>query len=207
MRPLSYVRIAMHGAQAVRAAIAQEQWSTPRTARNYLESRTRRSLLDSPSEQLEVKIYTPLTFSLPSSDKNVPSLLDADVDVEMLYEDDSDSDSDSDSGDDDDLNALCANESILDVSIAEASVESQSIVTTSPSPDTSTTYTSPLAAVRLPSPIVMPSLPPVWPPRLPRLSSIPVYCLREYTKMELLGTPSLNQSCARGSLRGEAEGN
>lgn len=198
----------MHGSQAVRATLAQERWSQPQMTRTIPDSRqnqARRSLLEPTPEQLELEIYTPLTFSdsLPlSSDKDVPSaVLDRDGDVDMSFDLDSDSESDSDSDTGDDDDALSMNESILDVSLTEPLRDIPP--TPPPEADSSSAFSSltTCSTPSFPPPIMIPSLPPIWPPRFPRLSSIPVYCLREYPQMELLGTPSRNAPCARGTFR------
>lgn len=184
----------------MRATLAQEDWSSPRTTRNnFPESRgiqARWPSLEPPSEQLELEIYTPLTFC----DSSEKSLLDADVDVEMSFDLDSESesDSDSDTSDDGDIDGLGVNESILDVSFSQPSPDA---ALTSTADDPSTDFAPISAAPLLPPSILLPSLPPIWPPRLPRLSTIPVYSLREYPRMELLGTPSRNSPSARGVLR------
>lgn len=196
---LYFIRISLHGVPAVRATVAQED--RPRTpvghsTLKFKDGSARRSLLEPSSDELELKIYTPLTFTAPSppSEKEVESKFLAGDDIDMSFEldSDSDSDTDSDAGDDDDLDALSTHETIFEVS--------ETNVTGTPGSYSGGSLSSLVSTASIPPPIAIPCLPSIWPPRLPRLSHIPVYCLREYPTMDLMGTPAQNSLSARGLL-------
>lgn len=184
---------------------------------------TRRSpaiIVDASADEreLELEIITPVTYPQSpgeSFDKEDASISDAESDIDMSFDlDDDDDDSDDDDTDSDaedegdvDVDILGVHESILDVPPVVAEEPSghdtvsddrdaRSVLSSPPIPP------PPPTPIAIPSPpIAMPSAPPSsWPPRLPCLSSIPAYCLREYPQMTLLGTPAQNSPFARGSL-------
>ncbi|KAI0346225.1 hypothetical protein BDW22DRAFT_1425738 [Trametopsis cervina] len=245
--------VSMYGGSAIRATILQEHAHAQAQAR-YSSSHhpvVRRSapapvIVQPPTNDLELEIYTPMTFHHHSSDDKDGGSVGVDVDMAFELEDEDEEETDSEDDDDEEFESidedgedvLSVHESILDVSFSsptneyphthnddEASSSSPSTPHThllqpitipslpllpysspssSSSPHSSSpSHSSPLphsSSSSSPSPQTMHHQMLIWPPRLPRLSGIPVYCLREYPQMERLGTPAQNPLGARGSL-------
>lgn len=199
----------MHGGHAIRATVAQEyRQLSPSVYPVGGRSLTRRpspTIVDPSESELELEIITPVSYpqSPDHSDKEEASISDAESDIDMSFDLDDDSDTDSDSEEDADIDVLSVHESILDVPVAEcgtAEVE-DSDHPLSPESEMQPNAISLLPPpITLPLPIAMPPSPPSWPPRLPRLSSIRAYCLREYPQMPSRGTPAQNSPFARGTL-------
>lgn len=199
-------RISIHGGHTIRAAVAQE-YRQPSPVAYFVDepSVSRRpspTIVDSSESKLELEIITPVSYpqSPDHCDKEETSISDAESDIDMSFDLDDDSDTDSDSEEDADIDILSAHESILDVPVTERTAIEDTDYSTPTSEAESDAASFLPPPITLPLPIAMPSALPSWPPRLPRLSSIRAYCLREYPQMPPRGTPAQNSPYARGSL-------